>query len=143
MADRYYIYYSSTGSGGTVAKPSGYSGFLHNPDAKRMSFLLPSDKSKAQEQIGKFIQDFQRLNTTKFKITNAVSQPVSQPKPPVVTGGNVTPGTGGMDPPKPPSPTTTTGTVTPEKKEDNTLLYVGIAIVAVIVIAKFGKKKRR
>lgn len=142
---RYYLYYEPIGSGGIVGKPSGYSSFMHNPDAKRMSFLLPSQNAKAQEQIGKFIQDFQRLNAGKFKIKNAVTGSVSNPAPPVPNPSPTKPAVGGIEP-KPPTSTTITGGNTPAKekeKEDNTLMYVGIAILIVVVLKMSGKKKRK
>ncbi|MGJ4753488.1 hypothetical protein [Leptospira kmetyi] len=142
---RYYLYYEPIGSGGTVGKPSGYSSFMHNPDAKRMSFLLPSQNTKAQEQIGKFIQEFQRLNAGKFKIKNAVTSSVSNPPPPVPKPAPTKPAVGGTDP-KPPTSTTTTGGTTTgqeKEKEDNTLMYVGIAILIVVVLKISGKKKRK
>lgn len=145
MAQRYYLYYKQFGTGKlTVGKPSGYSGFLHNPDAKRMSFLLPDDKGKSQEAIGKFIQDFQRLNAGKFAISNAVTQnsstptpspgPVPTPKPPV----------GGTDP-KPPTKIEITGKTEPEKKEDNTMLIAGVVVLVLIgvYVWKTSQKKSK
>lgn len=68
MAKRYYLYYKQIATGNlTVGKPSGYSDFKHNPEAKRMSFILPENSGKAQEAIGKFVQDFQRLNLKNFQ----------------------------------------------------------------------------
>lgn len=116
MAQRYYLYYKQTGTGNlTVGKPSGYTQFLHNPDAKRMSFILPENQSKAQETIGKFVQDFQRLNAGKFAISNAVVQNSSTPTPPA-PGPSPKPPTGKIEP-KPPTVITGSGSVEPQEKE--------------------------
>ncbi|EMI68937.1 hypothetical protein [Leptospira noguchii] len=144
--ERYYIYYKQTGVGKlTVGKPSGYNKLLHNPDAKRMSFELPSDKGKAQEQIGKFIQDFQRLNAGKFAITNAVTQSTSGPSP--------TPQPGPTPKPKPPvggtdiKPNTTVvtnpGKTEPEKKDDNSIIIILAIIAGLIALPKILKGKKR
>ncbi|MDI7181686.1 hypothetical protein [Leptospira santarosai] len=144
MAKRYYLYYKQITTGNlTVGKPSGYSGFLHNPDAKRMSFVLPENSGKAQEAIGKFVQDFQRLNVNKFSISNTSIQSTStpSPKPPV----------GGTDPkPSPTKVITNSGSVEPKKdeKEDNTMLIGGAVILILIGVyvwknsQKKSKKKR-
>ncbi|EMO73438.1 hypothetical protein [Leptospira santarosai] len=136
MAQRYYLYYKQTGSGNlTVGKPSGYSNFLHNPDAKRMSFVLPENQGKAQEQIGKFVQDFQRLNAGRFAISNAVTGASSTPapKPPV----------GGTDPKPPTTTITNSGKSDPEKKDDNSMIVVGIVIAAGIYLYSNMKKGKR
>lgn len=136
MAQRYYLYYKQTGSGNlTVGKPSGYSNFLHNPDAKRMSFVLPENQGKAQEQIGKFVQDFQRLNAGRFAISNAVTGASSTPapKPPV----------GGTDPKPPTTTITNSGKSDPEKKDDNSMIVVGIVIAAAIYLYSNMKKGKR
>ncbi|OOV40211.1 hypothetical protein B1J93_17855 [Leptospira kirschneri serovar Pomona] len=145
MAQRYYLYYKQTGTGNlTVGKPSGYTQFLHNPDAKRMSFLLPDDKGKGQEIIGKFIQDFQRLNAGKFSISNAVVQNSSTPMPPA-PGPSPKPPTGKIEP-KPPTVITGSGSVEPqekEKKDDDTLLIIAGIIFAIFIFSKMNKGKRR
>ncbi|EMJ96716.1 hypothetical protein [Leptospira alstonii] len=142
MARRYYIYYKQSGSGNlTVGKPSGYNKFLHNPDVKRMSFELPSDKGASQEAIGKFIQDFQRLNAGKFSISNAVTGTVSQPTPPAPKPPS---GTGGTDP-SPPSKIVVSGKVEPKKeeKDDNSIIIlIGIAL-AIVFGPKLLKKRKR
>lgn len=136
MAQRYYLYYKQTGSGNlTVGKPSGYSNFLHNPDAKRMSFVLPENQGKAQEQIGKFVQDFQRLNAGRFAISNAVTGASSTPAPKSPVGGTD---------PKPPTTTiTNSGKSDPEKKDDNSMIVVGIVIAAGIYLYSNMKKGKR
>ncbi|EMO72707.1 hypothetical protein [Leptospira santarosai] len=136
MAQRYYLYYKQTGSGNlTVGKPSGYSNFLHNPDAKRMSFVLPENQGKAQEQIGKFVQDFQRLNAGRFAISNAVTGASSTPAPKSPVGGTD---------PKPPTTTiTNSGKSDPEKKDDNSMIVVGIVIAAAIYLYSNMKKGKR
>ncbi|KXZ27275.1 MULTISPECIES: hypothetical protein [Leptospira] len=138
MAQRYYIYYKQTGTGKlTVGKPTGYTGYMHNPDAKRMSFLLPDNQGKAQEAIGKFVQDFQRLNSGKFVITNAVTQPTSgpapTPKPPV----------GGTDPKPNTTVVTNSGKTESEKKDDNSIIIIIAIIAGLIVLPKLLKGKRR
>ncbi|EMP02410.1 hypothetical protein [Leptospira santarosai] len=145
MAKRYYLYYKQITTGNlTVGKPSGYSGFLHNPDAKRMSFVLPENSGKAQEAIGKFVQDFQRLNVNKFSISNTSIQSTStpSPKPPV----------GGTDPkPSPTQVITQSEKIEPKKEEKNNdnriLIAGGIFILAIVVYywkfaPKKGKRKR-
>ncbi|UPY77998.1 hypothetical protein FH581_003770 [Leptospira weilii] len=144
MAQRYYLYYKQTGSGNlVVGKPSGYSNFLHNPDAKRMSFILPVDNGKAQEAIGKFIQDFQRLNAGRFAIASAVTGSVSQPTP--GPGPTPKPSVGGTDP-KPPSTTiTNSGKIDPEKKDENNnavIIVIAIAL-GLVFVPKFLKKRKR
>ncbi|EKT85130.1 hypothetical protein [Leptospira santarosai] len=138
MAQRYYLYYKQTGSGNlTVGKPSGFSNFLHNPDAKRMSFVLPENQGKAQEQIGRFVQDFQRLNAGRFAISNAVTGASSTPapKPPV----------GGTDPKPPTTTITNSGKSDPEKKDDNnSMIVVGIVIaIGIYLYSNMKKGKRR
>ncbi|WP_061205360.1 hypothetical protein [Leptospira santarosai] len=141
MAQRYYLYYKQTGTGNlVVGKPTGYSGFLHNPDAKRMSFILPENQGKGQEQIGKFIQDFQRLNVNKFSISNTSIQntstpPAPSPKPPV----------GGTDPkPSPTKVITQSEKIEPEKKDDNTMMIVAVVVViGIFVFSNMKKGKRR
>ncbi|EMO58800.1 hypothetical protein LEP1GSC161_4262 [Leptospira santarosai str. CBC1416] len=140
MAQRYYLYYKQTGTGNlTVGKPSGYSNFLHNPDAKRMSFVLPENQGKAQEQIGKFVQDFQRLNAGRFAISNAVTGTSSTPTPPAPK-----PPVGGTDP-KPPTITiTNSGKSDPEKKDDNNLMIIVFAIALALIFGpKYLKKGKR
>ncbi|WP_078124332.1 hypothetical protein [Leptospira alexanderi] len=143
MAQRYYLYYKQTGSGNlVVGKPSGYSNFLHNPDAKRMSFVLPENQGKSQEQIGKFIQDFQRLNAGRFAIASAVTGSVSQPTP--GPGPTPKPPVGGTDP-KPPSTTiTNSGKIDPEKKDDNNtvIIVIAIAVGLVMFVPKLLKGNR-
>ncbi|EMN90567.1 hypothetical protein [Leptospira weilii] len=146
MAQRYYLYYKQTGTGKlAVGKPTGYSNFLHNPDAKRMSFVLPTNQGKAQESIGKFVQDFQRLNAGQFVISNAVTGTVSQPTPPAPAPK---PPYGGTDPKPNPTKITITGSTEPkneEKKDDNfnLILIAAVVIVVLIVVgsSKKGKKK--
>ncbi len=144
-AQRYYLYYKQTGVGKlTVGTPSGYNKLLHNPDTKRMSFELPSDKGKAQEAIGKFVQDFQRLNAGKFAITNAVTQSTSGP--------SSTPQPGPTPKPKPPvggtdiKPNTTvvtnSGKTEPEKKDDNSIIIILAIIAGLIVLPKILKRKK-
>ncbi|EMO13494.1 hypothetical protein LEP1GSC165_1797 [Leptospira santarosai str. CBC523] len=138
MAQRYYLYYKQTGSGNlTVGKPSGYSGFLHNPDAKRMSFVLPENQGKAQEQIGRFVQDFQRLNAGRFAISNAVTGASSTPapKPPV----------GGTDPKPPTTTITNSGKSDPEKKDDSnsTIIVVVAIVIGIYLYSNMKKGKRR
>ncbi|MDI7215772.1 hypothetical protein [Leptospira santarosai] len=143
MAQRYYLYYKQTVTGNlVVGKPAGYSGFLHNPDAKRMSFLLPENQGKGQEQIGKFIQDFQRLNVNKFSISNTSIQntstppaPMPSPKPPV----------GGTDPkPSPTKVITQSEKIEPKEKDDNTMIIVAVVVViGIFVFSKMKKGKRR
>ncbi len=143
---RYFLYYKQTGTGNlNVGKPTGYSNFLHNPDAKRMSFILPENQGKAQEAIGKFVQDFQRLNVNKFSIINTVIQnsstPTPAPKPPAIP-----PGTGGTDPnPAPTKIVITSGKTEPEKKEekdDNSNLVLIVAVVIVVLVVVGFIKKR-
>ncbi|OLY64283.1 hypothetical protein [Leptospira santarosai] len=139
MAQRYYLYYKQTGSGNlTVGKPSGYSNFLHNPDAKRMSFVLPENQGKAQEQIGRFVQDFQRLNAGRFAISNAVTGTSSTPTPPAPK-----PPVGGTDPKPPTTTITNSGKSDPEKKDDHTMIVVGIVIAAAIYLYSNMKKWKR
>ncbi|AVV52225.1 hypothetical protein [Leptospira santarosai] len=139
MAQRYYLYYKQTGSGNlTVGKPSGYSGFLHNPDAKRMSFVLPENQGKAQEQIGKFVQDFQRLNAGRFAISNAVTGTSSTPTPPAPK-----PPVGGTDPKPPTTTITNSGKSDPEKKDDHTMIIVFAIVLALIFGPKYLKKGKR
>ncbi|EMF80861.1 hypothetical protein LEP1GSC188_3135 [Leptospira weilii serovar Topaz str. LT2116] len=142
MAQRYYLYYKQTGTGNlTVGKPSGYTQFLHNPDAKRMSFILPENQGKAQEAIGKFVQDFQRLNVNKFSIANAVVQNSSTPTPPPGPGPSPKPPVGGTDPKIPPTKIEITGKTEPEKKDDNSNLILIAAVVIVVLIAVTSSKK--
>ncbi|EMM83906.1 hypothetical protein [Leptospira interrogans] len=137
MAQRYYIYYKQTGTGKlTVGKPTGYTGYMHNPDAKRMSFVLPENQGKAQEAIGKFVQDFQRLNSGKFVITNAVTQPTSGPPTP-------NPPTGGTDPKPNTTVVTNSGKAEPEKKDDNSIIIIIAIIAGLLVLPKMLKGKRR
>ncbi|EQA71955.1 hypothetical protein [Leptospira noguchii] len=145
MAKRYYLYYKQIATGNfTVGKPAGYSNFLHNPDAKRMSFILPENSGKAQEMIGKFVQDFQRLNVNKFSISNTSIQntsttgPAPSPKPPV----------GSTDPPSPTKVITHSEKIEPKKEEDNNdnriLIAGGIFILAIVVYYwKFAPKKSK
>ncbi|WP_061223160.1 hypothetical protein [Leptospira weilii] len=144
MAQRYYLYYKQTGSGNlTVGKPSGYSNFLHNPDAKRMSFILPENQGKAQESIGRFVQDFQRLNAGRFAIASAVTGSVSQPTPSPGPGPTPKPPVGGTDP-KPPSTTiTNSGKAEPEKKDDNTVIIVIAIVLGLVFGPKLLKKRKR
>lgn len=138
MAQRYYLYYKQTGSGNpTVGKPSGYSQFLHNPDAKRMSFVLPENQGRAQEQIGKFIQDFQRLNTGKFAITSAVTQPTSGPAP------TPKPPSGGVDPKPSTTVITNSGKTEPEKKDNNSFIILIAIGLGLVFVPKFFKKRKR
>ncbi|EKR25596.1 hypothetical protein LEP1GSC087_2984 [Leptospira interrogans serovar Bataviae str. L1111] len=138
MAQRYYIYYKQTGTGKlTVGKPTGYTGYMHNPDAKRMSFVLPENQGKAQEAIGKFVQDFQRLNSGKFVITNAVTQPTSGPAP------TPKPPTGGTDPKPNTTVVTNSGKVEPEKKDDNSIIIIIAIMAGLLVLPKMLKGKRR
>ncbi|EQA61860.1 hypothetical protein [Leptospira alexanderi] len=140
MAQRYYIYYKQTGSGNfTVGKPSGYNKFLHNPDVKRMSFELPSDNGKSQEQIGRFIQDFQRLNAGRFAISNAVTGAVSNPPAPKPPSGS-----GGTDSKVPSTTITNSGKADPEKKDNNNTVIIVIAIALGLVFGpKLLKKRKR
>ncbi|EMF80036.1 hypothetical protein LEP1GSC188_4868 [Leptospira weilii serovar Topaz str. LT2116] len=143
MAQRYYLYYKQTGSGNlVVGKPSGYSNFMHNPDAKRMSFILPENQGKAQEAIGRFVQDFQRLNAGRFAIASAVTQVVSQPTP--SPGPTPKPPVGGTEP-KPPSTTiTNSGKIEPEKKDENNAVIIVIAIVlGIVFVPKLLQKRKR
>ncbi|WP_061247644.1 hypothetical protein [Leptospira noguchii] len=149
MAKRYYLYYKQIATGNlTVGKPSGYSGFLHNSDAKRMSFVLPENSGKAQETIGKFVQDFQRLNTNKFSISNTSIQNISNPTPQPGPGPSPKPSVGGTDPkPSPTKVITNSGNVEPKKepKEDNTML-IGAAVVLVLIgvyVWKSSQKKSK
>ncbi|MDI7215801.1 hypothetical protein [Leptospira santarosai] len=144
MAQRYYLYYKQTGAGNlVVGKPSGYSGFLHNPDAKRMSFVLPENQGKGQEQIGKFVQDFQRLNAGKFAISNAVTGTSSTPTPPAPK-----PPVGGTDPkPSPTKVITQSEKIEPKKeeKDDNSTIVILVVIAIGIYLysnMKKGKKRR-
>ncbi|EKP11863.1 hypothetical protein [Leptospira borgpetersenii] len=138
-AQRYYLYYKQTGSGNpTVGKPSGYSQFLHNPDAKRMSFVLPENQGRAQEQIGKFIQDFQRLNAGKFSIANAVTGVVSTPTPPVPK-----PPVGGVDPKPSTTVITNSGKTEPEKKDNNSFIILIAIGLGLVFVPKFFKKRKR
>ncbi|EMY23591.1 hypothetical protein LEP1GSC115_0914 [Leptospira interrogans serovar Australis str. 200703203] len=143
MAQRYYLYYKQTGTGNlTVGKPTGYSNFLHNPDAKRMSFILPVDNGKAQESIGKFVQDFQRLNAGRFAIASAVTQVVSQPTP--GPGPTPKPPVGGTDPKPNTTVVTNSGKSEPEKKSDNNTVIILIAIgLGIIYVPKLLKKWKR
>ncbi|ULG87924.1 hypothetical protein FH593_15335 [Leptospira interrogans] len=149
MAKRYYLYYKQVATGNlTVAKPSGYSGFLHNPEAKRMSFILPENSAKSQEAIGKFIQDFQRLNAGKFSISNAVVQNSSNPSPSPGPLPTPKPPVGGTDPKIPPTKIEITGKTEPEKKEDNTMLIGGAVVLVLIGVyvwksSQTKRKKRR
>ncbi|AKP25954.1 conserved hypothetical protein [Leptospira interrogans serovar Manilae] len=152
MAKRYYLYYKQIGSGNlTVGKPSGYSNFLHNPDAKRMSFALSENSGKAQEQIGKFVQDFQRLNVNKFSISNTSIQNSSTPTPSPGPGPSPKPPVGGTDPKPNVTKIVTSGKIEPEKKEekeDNTMLIGGAVVLILIGVyvwknsQKKSKKKR-
>ncbi|WP_061219671.1 hypothetical protein, partial [Leptospira weilii] len=94
------------------------------------------NQGKAQESIGRFVQDFQRLNAGRFAIASAVTGSVSQPTP--GPGPTPKPPVGGTDP-KPPSTTiTNSGKIEPEKKdENNNAVIIVIAIVLGIV---FGPK---
>ncbi|WP_032924616.1 hypothetical protein, partial [Leptospira santarosai] len=124
----------------TVGKPSGYSGFLHNPDAKRMSFILPENQGKAQEQIGRFVQDFQRLNAGRFAISNAVTGTSSTPTPPAPK-----PPVGGTDPKPPTTTITNSGKSDPEKKDDSnsTIIAVVAIVIGIYLYSNMKKGKRR
>ncbi|WP_061270660.1 hypothetical protein [Leptospira interrogans] len=145
MAKRYYLYYKQIATGNlTVGKPSGYSDFKHNPEAKRMSFILPENSGKAQEAIGKFVQDFQRLNLKKFSISNTSIQDSSTPTPLPGPGPSPKPPVGGTDPKPNPTKTETPGKT--EKEEDNTMLLGGavvLVLIGVIVWKNLQKKKKR
>ncbi|TGK25375.1 hypothetical protein [Leptospira stimsonii] len=147
MAQRYYLYYKQIGTGSlTVGKPSGYPGFLNNPDLKRMSFDLPADKGKAGEMIGRFVQDFQRLNAKKFSISNAVTQDSSTPvKPSPIKPPVISPGTGGTEP-KPPAKIQTNSEKVEPDKEDNTMIIGGVLVLVLALIvwkSSQNKKKRK
>ncbi|WP_016755823.1 hypothetical protein [Leptospira santarosai] len=142
MAQRYYLYYKQTGTGNlVVGKPTGYSGFLHNSDAKRMSFVLPENQGKGQEQIGKFVQDFQRLNVNKFSISNTSIQNTSTPGPAPVPK----PPVGGTDTPSPTKVITHSEKIEPKKeeKDDHTMIIIFVIVLGLIFGPKLLKKVKR
>ncbi|EMP02334.1 hypothetical protein LEP1GSC171_0279 [Leptospira santarosai str. HAI1380] len=113
---------------------------MHNPDAKRMSFVLPENQGKAQEQIGKFVQDFQRLNAGRFAISNAVTGASSTPAPPAPK-----PPVGGTDPKPPTTTITNSGKSDPEKKDDSnsTIIVVVAIVIGIYLYSNMKKGKRR
>ncbi|EQA61718.1 hypothetical protein [Leptospira alexanderi] len=139
MAQRYYLYYKQSGAGNlVVGKPSGYANFMHNPDAKRMSFVLPENSGKAQETIGKFVQDFQRLNTNKFSISNTSIQNSSTPTP----GPSPKPPVGGTDP-KPNTTTITNSEKFEPKKEDNNTMLIGAVVLILIGVYVWNNSQKK
>ncbi|TQE67238.1 hypothetical protein [Leptospira noguchii] len=145
-AQRYYLYYKQTGTGKlVVGKPTGYTQFMHNSDAKRMSFVLPENQGKAQEAIGKFVQDFQRLNTGKFSISNTAIQNISNPTPQPGPTPKPKPPVGGTEIKPNTTVVTNPGKTEPEKKDDNSIIIILAIIAGLIALPKIlkGKKKRR
>ncbi|WP_061219688.1 hypothetical protein, partial [Leptospira weilii] len=99
------------------------------------------NQGKAQESIGRFVQDFQRLNAGRFAIASAVTGSVSRPTP--SPGPTPKPPVGGTDS-KPPSTTiTNSGKADPEKKDDNTVIIVIAIVLGLVFGPKLLKKRKR
>ncbi|EKS07502.1 hypothetical protein LEP1GSC071_3521 [Leptospira santarosai str. JET] len=105
-----------------------------------MSFILPENQGKAQEQIGRFVQDFQRLNAGRFAISNAVTGTSSTPTPPAPK-----PPVGGTDPKPPTTTITNSGKSDPEKKDDSnsTIIAVVAIVIGIYLYSNMKKGKRR
>lgn len=143
MSARFYIYYAlKQGKKGSIKSPStadnvSYSGYMHNPDKKRMSFL-----SNSQADKGSFVRDFQVVNPD-FQIISTSSSTASATKqnPQTTVAKKETP-----------AASTGEGRIAkkqePKEESGNGVYYlvglVGAGVIGFAIYSSFkGKKKKR